>query len=63
MKLIELTPDLSIIPAPGMVIKRADEKCVLFMPGQSAVDGGFLIDDEYENVLDLINEELEGDDG
>lgn len=61
MKLIELTQDLSVIPCGGMVLKRVDEEqCALFLPGSSPVDGGFLIDRDYDAVLEEINDALDG---
>jgi hypothetical protein len=64
MKMIELAPDLAVIPCPGMVLKGVDEdKCALFTPGQSAVDGGFLINRPFDEALKEIDEALEGDDG
>lgn len=64
MKFLELTPDLAVIPCPGMVLKRVDEeKCSLFLPGSSPVDGGFLIERDYEEVLNEINDALEDEDG
>lgn len=63
MKLIELTPDLAVIPCPGMVLKRVDEeKCSLFLPGSSPVDGGFLIEREFDAVLEEINDALDDSD-
>ena len=35
-----------------------DEKCVVTISGQSAVDGGFLIDRRAEDVVSDINEAL-----
>ena len=59
MKLLELTPDLAVIPCPGMVVKRVDEEtCSLFLPGSSPVDGGFLIEREFDAVVDEINEAM-----
>lgn len=63
MKLIELTPDLALIPCAGMVLKRVDEEqCSLFLPGSSPVDGGFLIDREFDAVLEEINDALDDSD-
>jgi hypothetical protein len=58
MKMLEISPDLSIILGPGMVLKRAGEKCALYTAGQSSEYSGFVIDDEYESVLEQINEAL-----
>ena len=59
MKFLELTPDLAVIPCPGMVLKRVDEEtCSLFLPGSSPVDGGFLIEREFDAVVDEINEAM-----
>ncbi len=60
MKFIEIDDGLAVIPCPGMVVKRVDEdKCALFVPGQSAVDGGFLVNRPMEDVIS----ELEDEDG
>lgn len=38
------------------VIKKADDKTVIFTSGQSAIDGGFLIDLPVEEVLEFLEE-------
>ena len=59
-RLIDISTDLALIPCPGMVVKRLDEdSCTLFMPGQAATDGGFLIDRPWDAVIDEINGEIE----
>jgi hypothetical protein len=62
VKMLEISPDLSIILGPGMVLKRAGEKCAIFTSGQSAEYSGFVIDDDYESVLEQINEALSEED-
>jgi hypothetical protein len=59
-RMIDISPDLAIIPCPGMVVKRVSEdQCALFLPGASAIDGSFLIDRPWDEVVDEINGELE----
>jgi hypothetical protein len=62
MRMIEIGDGLAFIPAPGCVLKRADDKCVLYTPGQSALEG-FVVDRDYDELLDEINEALEDEDG
>lgn len=64
MKFIEIDDGLAVIPCPGMVLKRVGEdQCALFLPGQSAVDGGFLIDRPMDEVQEEIDEALEDNNG
>lgn len=59
-RMIDISPDLALIPCPGMVVKRVSEdQCALFLPGSSAIDGSFLIDRPWDEVIDEINGELE----
>ena len=62
-KLIEISPDLAIMPHRVSAVKRFDdEKCTVFMAADCAVDGGFLIEREFDAVLEEINDALEGED-
>lgn len=59
MKLIEIADGFSLIPCAGMVVKRGNEgQSVVFTPGQSALEG-FVVDREYDEVCEEIDEALE----
>lgn len=59
-RLIDISPDLALIPCPGMVVKKVDEeRCVLFTPGQAATSEGFLIERSWDAVIGEINDEIE----
>lgn len=63
IKLLEIADGLCVQPRKVVAIKRSeleDEKCTVFLAGQSAVDGGFLVDREYEDVRDEVNSALAG---
>jgi len=58
-RLIDISPDLAVCPCPGMIVKRVDEdSCLLFTPGQSALEG-FLVDRPWDAVISEINDEIE----
>jgi hypothetical protein len=58
-RLVDISPDLAVCPCPGMVVRRVDdEKCLLFTPGQSALEG-FLVDAPWDQVISDLNDELE----
>lgn len=61
MKLIEIDDGMAVLPQKVVVLKRADDKCVIWTAGQSAVDEGFLVDRDYDELLDEMNEALEDD--
>lgn len=63
MKLIEIADGFSLVPCGGMIVKRGNEgQSVVFTPGQSALEG-FVVDREYEELCEEIDEALEGQDG
>jgi hypothetical protein len=58
--LIEIAPGLWIQPRKVTAVKKAGkDQCSIFVSGQSAVDGGFLVDKDVEDVVDEINDELQ----
>lgn len=55
-KLIQVDDDLWVRPSLVAAVKRFDEgKCTVFIAGQSAVDGGFLIDRDADSVVEDVN--------
>lgn len=62
MILLFMAPDDAIVQGTITRIKGAGNgKTNIWVVGQSAVDGGFLIDKPFQEVMDLITEE--DDDG
>ena len=58
--MIEIVDGVFVNPRKVAVIKEVDkDKCALFTSGQSAVDGGFLIDRPAIEVAEEIANELE----
>lgn len=43
----------------AVVKNLGDGKCAVFTPGQSATDGGFLVEAEWSDLVGEINDELE----
>lgn len=65
MELIEISDGLFIQPGKVIAVKAHGEdaeSCTVFMSGQSAVDGGFLIDRDFDEVVEDIQDALEGED-
>ncbi len=61
-RMLALTDDLAVQPRAIAAVKRSsleDGKCTVYLRGQSATDGGFLLDMEFDEVLDLVNEALD----
>lgn len=57
--LIELAPGKWIQPHKVCGVMTAGKgKCTVFTSGQSAVDGGFLVEKDVEDVVNDINDEL-----
>lgn len=53
MHVIELSPDLVVRPSAIAAVKRVGKnQCAVFLRGQSAVDGGFLAERDYEDVVE-----------
>lgn len=62
MELIQIDDGLYIQPCKVIAVKALTEDaetCTVFMAGQSAVDGGFLVKRPLSEVIDELNEELE----
>jgi hypothetical protein len=58
-RLIDISPDLAVCPCPGMVVRRVnDDQCILFTPGQSALEG-FVVDAPWDEVVGNLNDEFE----
>lgn len=58
-ELIEVEEGLFIQPCKVMVVKATEEgKCAVFMSGQSAVDGSFIVHRDAVDVADDVNEAL-----
>lgn len=61
MKLIQIDGDLFVQPRAIAAVRSSgleDGKCVVFIKGQSAADGGFLVDRPLEEVVEEVNEAL-----
>jgi hypothetical protein len=59
-KLIHLTLDLAILPHHISAIKYIDEEhCAIFMVGQYAIDGSFLVDIPMKEAMEMVNDALE----
>lgn len=58
MNLVQISDELSINPeVVGAVKASADgKKCSVFLSGQSAIDGGFLVDKSKEDVEGILRE-------
>lgn len=59
--LIEIDDGLSLIPCPGLVLRRSKltkDQCTLFLPGQSPHEG-FLLDRPYDEVAEELAGVLE----
>lgn len=64
-KLLQLTADLAVQPRKVAAIKRSsldEDSCVVFMSGQSATDGGFVVERAFEDVVDEVDAALAGED-
>ena len=61
--MIEIDDGLFLEPRCGIVIKAIEEgKCALFLPGQSAIDGGFLLNRVAAELAEEIADELDDQD-
>jgi hypothetical protein len=63
-KMLQLTADLAVQPRKVAAVKRSslnEEHCTVFLSGQSATDGGFVVERAFEDVVDEINAGLDGD--
>ena len=59
-RLIDISPDLAVAAQHVAAVKQLDDgKCAVYLVGQSAVDGGFLVDRDWSEVIGDVNEELE----
>lgn len=60
IKLIQLDDDIWVQPRSVAAVKSFDDgKCTVFLKGQSAVDGGFVVERDAESVVDDVNSGLE----
>ncbi len=58
-RLIDIAPDLVVNPKHVAAVKDLGRgKCAVFLVGQSAVDGGFLVDRDWNDVVEEVNDEL-----
>lgn len=58
-ELLQLTDDLAICVHHVAAVRRTDEdSCAIYMVGQSAIDGSFLVQRDFESVIEEINERL-----
>lgn len=56
--MIELTDGLFVNPKLVAVVKSvSDDQCAIFTPGQSATDGGFLVNRPGLEVAEIIDDE------
>lgn len=65
-RIIDISENLAVLAQNVAAVKKIDEdSCVVFLVGQSAVDGGFLVARPWDEVIDELNSELEDefDDG
>jgi hypothetical protein len=61
--MIELTDGLFVNPKLIAVVKSlGDDQCAIFTPGQSATDGGFLVNRSGLEVAETIDYEAEEED-
>jgi hypothetical protein len=59
-RLIDISPDLAVAAKHVAAVRRLDDdSCVVFMVGQSAVDGGFKVERPWDEVISDVNDELE----
>jgi hypothetical protein len=60
---IELGDGFYVQPSKVAAVKDVgDGKCAVFTEGQSAIDGGFLVEGEAVDIADKIDEALAGED-
>jgi hypothetical protein len=58
-RLIDISPDLAVAAQHVAAVKKINEEsCAVFLVGQSAVDGGFLVSEPWDRVVGDINDEL-----
>lgn len=62
-RIIDISEDLAVLARNVAAVKKIDdESCAVFLVGQSAVDGGFLVARPWEDVIEELNKELEDED-
>lgn len=62
MELIQISDGLWINPCKVIAVKSPSEdaeECTIFMSGQAAVDGGFLVKRPLSEIVNELNEFLE----
>ena len=58
-RLIDISPDLAVAANHVAAVKRTDEdKCVVYLAGQSATEG-FVVEAAWDQVVGDLNDELE----
>ena len=58
-RIIDISEDLAVLAQNVAAVKRiGDESCAVFLVGQSAVDGGFLVARSWDDVIEELNSEL-----
>ncbi len=58
-QLLALTDDLAILPHHISAVRRVDDdQCAVYLVGQSAIDGSFLVDRDFDDVVEEINDGL-----
>ena len=63
-RMLQLTADLAVQPRKVAAVKRSslnEEHCTVFLSGQSATDGGFVVERTFEDVLDEVDRGLVGE--
>lgn len=69
-RLIDIADDLAVRTSDVVAVRNlGGGKCAVFLAGQSAVDGGFTVEREFEELVAELNDETddgedaEGEDG
>ncbi len=58
--LVQITDNLWVRPEHVAAVKHVgDEKCAVFMVGQSAVDGNFLVERNAEELVEELDDAME----
>lgn len=58
-RLIDISSDLAVAANHVAAVRRIDdESCAVFLVGQSATDGGFLVNEPWDRIISDVNDEL-----
>jgi hypothetical protein len=58
-RLIDISPDLAVAAQHVAAVRKIDDgSCEVFLVGQSAVDGGFKVDEPWDRIISDVNDEL-----